>query len=293
MAIYLDGTEEQKQKFLVPLARGSAIGAFGLTEAAAGSDAAAIKTSAVRDGDHFVLNGAKVFITNGDIANIITVMAVTDPSLGAYGGITAFIVETDTPGFSIGSLENKMGIRGSSTAECVLQDVRVPARNVLGQFGAGFLTFMKSLDIGRASLGAATLGGAQAALEASIRWARTREQFGVPIATKQSVHFMIADMATEIEALRSLIYRTAWLIDTGQPHVMEAAACKLFGSEVAHRCIDSALQIHGALGYSRDHWIELGWRDQRITEIYEGTNEIQRIVIASNLFRPEGLRIPT
>jgi alkylation response protein AidB-like acyl-CoA dehydrogenase len=293
MAIYLDGTEEQKQKYLVPLAQGKAIGAFGLTEAQAGSDAAAIKTTAVRDGDEFVLNGAKVFITNGDIADIITVMAVTDPALGAYGGITAFIVETDTPGFSIGSLENKMGIRGSSTAECVFQNVRVPKENVLGQLGAGFLTFMKTLDIGRASLGAATLGGAEAAMEGSIQWARSREQFGAPIATKQSVHFMIADMAVEIEALRSLIYRTAWLIDTHQPHILEASACKLFGSEVAHRCIDRAMQIHGALGYSRDHWVELGWRDQRITEIYEGTNEIQRIVIAANLFRPYGLRIPT
>jgi alkylation response protein AidB-like acyl-CoA dehydrogenase len=293
MAIHLDGTEEQKQKYLVPLAQGKAIGAFGLTEAEAGSDAAAIKTTAVRDGDHFVLNGAKVFITNGDIADTIIIMAVTDPALGAYGGITAFIVETGWSGYSIGSLENKMGIRGSSTAECVLQDVRVPKENVLGQFGAGFLTFMKSLDIGRASLGAACLGGAQAAMEASIRWSKAREQFGVPVATKQSVHFMIADMAVEIEALRSLIYRTAWMIDTGQPHILEAAACKLFGSEVAHRCIDGAVQIHGALGYSRDYEIERGWRDQRITEIYEGTSEIQRLVIAANLFRPHGLRIPS
>jgi acyl-CoA dehydrogenase len=223
----------------------------------------------------------------------MTVMAVTDPALGPYGGITAFIVETDMPGFSIGTIENKMGIRGSSTAETVLEDVRVPKENVLGQFGAGFLTFMKTLDIGRASLGAACLGGAQASMEACIQWAKARQQFGVPIATKQSVHFMIADMATEIEALRSLIYRTAWMIDTGQPHIMEAAACKLFGSEVAHRCVDRAMQIHGALGYSRDYHIERGWRDQRITEIYEGTSEIQRIVIAANLFRPYGVRIPT
>jgi alkylation response protein AidB-like acyl-CoA dehydrogenase len=291
MAIYLDGTEEQKQKYLVPMAQGTAVGAFGLTEAEAGSDAAAIKTTAVRDGDEFVLNGAKVFITNGDISDFITVMAVTDPALGAYGGITAFIVETASPGFSIGSLENKMGIRGSSTAECVFQDVRVPKDNVVGQFGAGFLTFMKTLDVGRASLGAGCLGGAEAALEASIKWSKAREQFGVPVATKQSVHFMLADMYTDIEALRSLVYRTAWLIDTGRPHIKEAAACKLLGSETAHRCVDRALQIHGALGYSRDHWIELGWRDQRISEIYEGTNEIQRIVIAANLFRPEGLRI--
>jgi len=293
MSIHLDGTERQKQKYLIPLAQGKHIGAFGLTEAAAGSDAAAIKTTAVRDGNEFVINGTKVFITNGDIADTIVIMAVTDSSLGAYGGITAFIVETASPGFSIGSLENKMGIRGSSTAECVLQDVRVPKENVLGRFGAGFLTFMKSLDIGRASLGAGCLGGAQAAMEASIAWSKLREQFGVPVATKQAVHFMISEMFVDIEALRSLVYRTAWLIDTHQPHIMEAAACKLFGSEVAGRCSNKALQIHGALGYSRDCEIERGWRDQRITEIYEGTNEIQRIVIAANLFRPYGVRIPT
>ena len=293
MAIYLDGTEEQKQKYLVPLAQGKAIAAFGLTESQAGSDAAAIKTNARRDGDDYIINGAKVFITNGDIANVITVMAVTDPALGARGGITAFIVETDTPGFSIGSLENKMGIRGSSTAECVFQDVRVPKENVLGRFGAGFLTFMRALDIGRASLGAGCLGGAQAALDACIQWSSARQQFGVPIATKQSVHFMIADMAAEIEALRSLIYRTAWLIDTGKEFTLEASACKLFGSEVASRCINKAVQIHGALGYSRDYWVERGFRDARIAEIYEGTNEIQRIVIASNLFRPYGVRIST
>lgn len=293
MAIHLDGTGEQKQKYLVPLAQGTAIAAFALTEPQAGSDAAAIQTTAVRDGDHFVLNGAKMFNTNGNIADIMTTMAVTDPALGAYGGITALIVETDTPGFSIGSLENKMGIRGSSQAEVIFQDVRVPKENVLGQFGAGFITFMKTLDIGRASLSAGCLGGAQVALEASIRWAKAREQFGVPTATKQSVHFMIADMAVEIEALRSLVYRTAWMIDTGRPHTMEAAACKLFGSEVANRCANRSMQIHGALGYSRDYDIERGWRDQRISEIYEGTSEIQRIVIASNLFRPHGLRIPT
>jgi len=291
MAIYLDGTEEQKQKYLRPLAQGEKIAAFALTEPQAGSDAAAIKTTAVRDGNDYILNGSKVFITNGDIADIITVMAVTDPTLGARGGVTAFIVEKGYPGFSIGSLENKMGIRGSSTAELVFQDCRVPAENVLGQFGAGFITFMKSLDIGRASLGAACLGGAQAVMEAAIKWAKAREQFGVPIAQKQSVHFMIADMATEIEALRSLVYRTAWLIDTGQPHTKEAAMCKLFGSEVGSRCVNRALQIMGAMGYSRDYWMERGFRDARIAEIFEGTNEIQRIVIASNLFRPEGVRI--
>jgi len=291
MAIYLDGTEEQKQKYLVPLARGEKIAAFALTEPQAGSDAAAIKTRAVRDGDHYVLNGSKCFITNGSHADIITVMAVTDPTLGARGGVTAFIVEKDFPGFRAGRLEDKMGIRGTETAELFFDDCRVPKENVLGQFGAGFITFMKSLDVGRLSLGAACLGGAEAALEASIRWAKAREQFGTPIAQKQSVHFMIADMATEIEALHSLIYRTAWLVDTGQPFTKEAAMCKVYGSEVLHRCIDRALQIHGGMGYSRDFWIERAFRDQRITEIFEGTNEIQRIVIATNIFRPEGVRI--
>ncbi|RPI78425.1 MAG: acyl-CoA dehydrogenase, partial [Chloroflexi bacterium] len=293
MAIYLDGTEEQKQKYLIPLAKGEKIAAFGLTEPQAGSDAAAIQTRAVRDGNDFLISGNKIFITNGDIADIITIMAVTDPSLGARGGITAFIVETDTPGFSVSRLEDKMGIRGSSTAELVLQEVRIPKENVLGQFGAGFLTFMKTLDIGRVGLSAACLGGAQAVLDGCLRWAKAREQFGVPIGTKQSIYMMIADMAAEIEALRSLVYRAAWLVDNKKPFITEAAICKLFGSEVASRCVQKGIQIHGGLGYSRDYWIERAWRDARIAEIYEGTSEIQRIVIASNLFRPYGVRIPT
>jgi len=291
MAIYLDGTPEQKEKYLVPLARGEKIAAFALTEAEAGSDAAAIRTRAVRDGDHYVLNGTKQFITNGPEASIVTVMAVTDPSLGARGGVTAFIVEKEFPGFQVGSHENKMGIRGSATSEVIFEDCPVPAENVLGQFGAGFITFMKTLDIGRASLGAACLGGAQAALEMAMKWAKVREQFGGPIAQKQEIHFMMADMVAEIEALRSLVYRTAWLIDTGRPHIKEAAVCKLFGSEVASRCINRALQMLGGLGYSRDYPMERAFRDARIAEIFEGTNEIQRIVIASNLFRPEGVRI--
>jgi len=291
MSIYLGGTEEQKQKYLVPMSRGERIGAFALTEPGAGSDAAAITTRAVRDGDYYVLNGTKSFITNGSHADVISVMAVTDPSLGPRGGVTAFIVEKEFPGFTVGTSENKMGIRGSDTSELIFEDCRVPKENVLGQFGAGFITFMKTLDIGRVSLGAGCLGGAQACLEGSIQWAKTRQQFGVPIAQKQSVHFMIADMGTEIEALRSLVYRAAWLVDTGQPFTKEAAMCKLFGSEVAHRCIDRTLQIHGGMGYSRDFWVERAFRDQRISEIFEGTSEIQRIVIASNLFRPEGVRI--
>ena len=290
MSIYMDGTEEQKQKYLVPLARGEKIAAFVLTEADAGSDAAAIRTRAVREGDSWILDGTKTFNTNGSFANIVTVLASTDPTLGAHGGITAFIVESNTPGFKVGTHENKMGIRGSSTAELIFDGVRVPHENVLGKVGEGFVSFMKTLDMGRLTLGAAGLGGAQAALEWSIHWAKTRKQFGLELAHKQSVQWKIADMATEIEALRSLVYRVAWMVDTGQPFTRLAAMVKLYGSEVASRAIDIALQIHGGLGYSRDFFIERGFRDARISEIFEGTNEIQRIVIASNIFRLHGVR---
>jgi len=291
MSIHLDGTEEQKQKYLTPLARGEKIAAFVLTEADAGSDAAAIRTRAVRDGSEWVLNGTKTFNTNGSFADIVTVMAVTDPTLGARGGMTAFIVEAGTPGFKVGTHENKMGIRGSSTAELVFEDMRVPHENVLGKVGEGFISFMKTLDMGRLTLGAACVGGTQMALESAVRWAKTRKQFGVGLAHKQSVQWMIADMATELEALRSLVYRVAWLVDTGQPFSQLAAMCKVYGSEVASRAIDMALQIHGGLGFTRDFFLERGFRDARISEIYEGTSEIQRIVIASNIFRQHGVRI--
>ena len=227
MGIYLDGTEEQKQKYLTPLARGEKIAAFGLTEASAGSDAAAVRTRATREGDSWFLDGGKIFITNGGFADIVTVMAVTDPALGARGGITAFIVETDWEGFSVAREEDKMGIRGTSTAELVFNELRVPHENVLGKVGEGFIPFMKSLDMGRLTLGAAGLGGAQAALEWSVRYAKTRRQFGAEIAHKQSVQWMIADIATEVEALRSLIYRVAWMVDTGQPFAQLAAMAKM------------------------------------------------------------------
>ncbi len=291
MAIHLDGTEEQKRKYLTPLARGEKIAAFVLTEADAGSDAAAIRTRAVREGDSWILDGTKTFNTNGSFADIVTVLAVTDPTLGARGGITAFIVEADTPGFTVGTHENKMGIRGSSTAELIFEEVRVPHGNVLGKVGEGFVSFMKTLDMGRLTLGAACVGGAEASLEAAIHWARTRKQFGLELAHKQSVQWMIADLATEIEALRSLVYRVAWLVDTGQPFSQLAAMCKLYGSELASRAIDVALQIHGGLGFSRDYPIERAFRDARINEIFEGTSEVQRIVIASNIFREHGVRI--
>ena len=291
MAIYLDGTEEQKRKYLIPLAQGEKFAAFGLTEPNAGSDAANINTRAVREGDEWVINGGKIFITNGGYADVITIMAVTDPTLGARGGITAFIVETDWPGYGVAREEDKMGIRGTSTAELVFENLRVPHENVLGKVGEGFVTFMKSLDMGRLTLGAACLGGAQAALDWSIEWAKKREQFGSQLAQKQSVQWMIADVATEIEALRSLVYRVAWMVDTDQPFSKVAAMCKLYGSEVASRAVDRALQIHGGLGYSRDYPVERAFRDARIAEIFEGTNEIQRIVIASRLFREHGVRI--
>ena len=291
MAVHLGGNEEQKRKYLTPLARGEKIAAFGLTEPNAGSDAAAIRTRAVREGDSWILDGGKVFITNGGYADIITVMAVTDPALGARGGVTAFIVETDCEGFSVAREEDKMGIRGTSTAELVFEELRVPHENVLGKVGEGFVTFMKSLDMGRLTLGAACLGGAQAALDWSVQWAKTRKQFGVELAHKQTVQWMIANMATEVEALRGLVYRVAWMVDTGQPFARLAAMCKMYGSEVASRAIDVALQIHGGLGCTRGFPIERAFRDARIAEIFEGTNEIQRIVIASNIFRQHGVRI--
>ncbi|MBS1245432.1 MAG: acyl-CoA dehydrogenase domain protein [Chloroflexi bacterium] len=291
MTIYLDGTEELKRRYLPDLCTGRKIAAFALTEANAGSDAAAIRMKAVREGDSYMLDGEKMWITNGPIADVLTVLAITDPSLGARGGATCFAVESKQEGFSAGKREEKMGLHGSPTAALKFDNVRVPQENVIGKVGLGFVTMMKTLDVGRVSLGAATLGGAQAALEAAMQWAKTRFQFGRNLANMQSIQFMVADMAAEIEALRSLVYRTAWLVDAGRPFTKEAGMCKLLGSEIASRCIDRALQIHGALGFTRDGWVERAWRDSRINEIFEGTNEIQRIVIASELFQGIGVRI--
>jgi alkylation response protein AidB-like acyl-CoA dehydrogenase len=291
MSLHLDGSPELKARYMPGLCSGRLIGAFALTEPGAGSDAANIQLRATLEGDSYILDGQKMWITNGPIADVVMVLALTDASLGARGGATCFVVEANTPGFSPGGPERKMGLHGSPTSVLNFDEVRVPRENVLGQFGLGFVTFMKTLDIGRVSLGAATLGGAEAALEASLRWVKARTQFGRPIAHMQSIQFMLADMATDVEALRSLVYRTAWLVDNGRPFVKEAGMCKLLGSETASRCIDRALQIHGALGLSRDFEIERGWRDARIAEIFEGTNEIQRIVIASELLQERGLRI--
>ncbi len=291
MSLYLDGSEALKQKYLPAICAGRHIAAFGLTEPNAGSDAAGIQLRAVPEGDSYYLDGQKMWITNGPIADVVMVLAVTDPALGARGGATVFAVETKWDGFSVGKPEKKMGLHGSPTSLLNFDGVRVPKENVVGQLGLGFVTFMKTLDIGRVSLGAATLGGAQAALETALRWVKVRSQFGRAIAQLQSIQFMLADMATDVEALRSLVYRTAWLVDNGQPFIKEAGMCKLLGSEIASRCIDRALQIHGALGLSRDFHLERGWRDARIAEIFEGTNEIQRIVIASELLQEVGVRI--
>lgn len=291
MSLYLDGSDDLKRRYLPDLCAGRKIAAFALTEPNAGSDAAGIQLRAVREGDSYILDGQKMWITNGPIADVFMVLAVTDPALGARGGATVFAVEKGWPGFAPGAPERKMGLHGSPTSLLHFDEVRVPRENVVGQVGLGFVTFMKTLDVGRVSLGAATLGGAQAALESALRWARVRSQFGRPLAHQQAVQFALADMATDVEALRALVYRTAWLVDSGQPFVKAAGMCKLLGSQTASRCIDRALQIHGALGLSREFHLERAWRDARIAEIFEGTNEVQRIVIASELLQEVGVRI--
>jgi alkylation response protein AidB-like acyl-CoA dehydrogenase len=291
MSMYLDGSRVIQDKYMPDICSGRKIAAFALTEPGAGSDAAGIQLRATREGDSYILDGQKMWITNGPMADVIMVLAITDPSLGARGGATVFVVEKEWQGFTPGKPERKMGLHGSPTSLLNFDEVRVPGENVVGQIGLGFVTFMKTLDIGRVSLGAATLGGSQAALDLCVRWARARSQFGRPIAHMQSVQFMLADMATEIEALRALVYRTAWLVDNHRPFVKEAGMCKLLGSETASRCIDRAVQIHGALGVSRDFPLERAYRDARISEIFEGTNEIQRIVIASELMQEAGVRL--
>jgi len=297
MCIYLDGTEEQKQTYLEPLALGEKIGSFALTEPGAGSDAAAIQTTAVRDGDDYILNGNKIWIINGGIAATFVVFAKTEPAKeqerGA-GGITAFIVEKGTPGFTIGRNEKMMGLHGIPVTSLFFDDCRVPAANVLGgedKLNQGFATAMKALDYGRLGVGAVCLGVAQGALEAGVQFACEREQFGGPIALKQAIQNFIADTATEIEALRYLVYHTAWLVDQGQKYTKEAAMVKLFGSEVANRAVNCMLQTHGGYGYIKDYPIERMYRDARVSRIFEGTNEIQRFIIAADIIGEKGLKI--
>lgn len=293
MVIYLNGTEEQKNNYLVPLAKGEKLGAFCLTEPGAGSDIAEIQTTAVQEHDHYVLNGTKTYVTNGDIADVFTLFASTDAEAGT-NGITGFIVEKGYPGFKVGRTERTMGIRGCSIAQVFLDDCRVSVENVLGGepgLGQGFDAAMRTQDFSRLSMAATCLGAAEGAMEASVRFAKDREQFGVPIAKKQAISWMIADMATEIEALRYLVYRAAWAAEQGEKYTSLAAMCKLFGSEVACRVANKAVQLHGGAGYIRDLPVERMYRDARVTRILEGTSEIQRFTIASHIFREEDVHL--
>ena len=284
-SIYLDGTDEQKEKYLVPLAKGEKLGAFALTEPEAGSDAASIKTSAVRDGDDFVINGTKIWITNGNNADIIVVFAVTDPKLGARGGVSAFIVESNTSGFKVGTIEEKMGIRGSTTAELIFEDMRVSMDNMLGVYGAGFITAMKALDIGRLSLGAAALGASKELLDLSLKFSKERKQFNLPICEHQAVQFMLAEMNEKIYAMEGMVFRTANMVDNGEKFTRESAIVKIFCSEALDWIVDAAVQIHGGLGYMSHYPVERFYRDSRINRIFEGSNEIQKLVIAKELIK--------
>jgi len=276
------GNSDQKQKYLPRLAKKEILGAFAITEPNAGSDAANQQTVAVRDGDNYILNGSKIFITNGSKADLIIVMAMTDKSQG-HNGISAFIVETKTKGFKAGTTEDKLGIRGADTSEIIFEDLVVPKENLIGKEGDGFKIAMATLDSGRIGIGAQGVGIAQAAYEEALKYAQERVQFKRPIARFQAIQFMLADMATEISAGRALCYRAACLKDKKKKYTTEAAMAKLYGSELAMRTTTKAIQIHGGYGYIKDYPVERFFRDAKITEIYEGTSEIQRLVIASQL----------
>ncbi|WP_101842898.1 acyl-CoA dehydrogenase family protein [Halobacillus sp. Marseille-P3879] len=281
------GSSKQKEKYLPSLARGESIGAFALTEPSAGSNATNLKTTAVKKGDQYILNGRKHYITNATEADIFTVMAVTDASKGAKG-ITSFIVEKDFPGFHVGAVEPKMGLHGSQSAEIILEDCEVPAVNILGEEGQGYVNALKILANGRAGLAARNLGSCQKLLDLSMTYVQEREQFGVPIIEHQAVAHMVSEMAVEIEALRSFTYRVAWMVDEGVKIIKEAAMLKLYGSEVYNRVADKAVQVHGGIGYISDYPIERFFRDARITRIYEGTSEIQKNIIAGQLRKEYG-----
>lgn len=280
--IFKFGTEEQKQKFLRPMAEGTKIGAYGLTEPGSGSDAGGMKTIAKRDGDHYVLNGSKIFITNGGIADIYVVFALTDPE-SKQRGTSAFIVESDRPGFSVGKKESKLGIRSSPTTEIMFEGCRIPVENLLGEEGQGFKIAMQTLDGGRNGIAAQAVGIAQGALDASVEYARERHQFGKPIAAQQGIGFKLADMATDVEAARLLTYQAAWLESEGLPYGKESAMSKVFAGDTAMKVTTEAVQVFGGYGYTKDYPVERYMRDAKITQIYEGTQEIQRLVISRML----------
>ena len=286
--LLIAGTDEQRDRFLPPLASGAMLGAYGLTEPMAGSDAGGTRTTARRDGEDWVIDGQKRFITNAGQAGLYILTARTGSNVDGSARISAFIVPADSPGFGVGRLEEKMGLHASATGELQLDGVRVPGDNLLGEEGAGFKSFLKVLDGGRISIAALALGLAQAALDAAVPYAQTREQFGRPIGSFQGVAFMVADMATEIEAARALVYRAAWLKDQGRDYGLAAAEAKLFASEVSSRVTNAAIQVHGGYGYIEDYKVERFLRDAKLTEIGEGTSQVQRLVIARRIL---GLRI--
>jgi len=282
--IYEFGTEEQKQKYLIPLAKGEKLGAFGLTEPNAGTDASAQQTRAVLEGDHYILNGSKIFITNAGYADVYIIMAMTDKSKGVKG-ISAFIVERDFEGFSVGKKEAKMGIRGSATCELIFENCKVPKENLLGKVGQGFKIAMKTLDGGRIGIAAQALGIAQGAIDETVKYVKERKQFGRPIAKFQNTQFTLADMQTKTDASRLLVYRAARAKDNNERYSSFAAMAKLFASETAMEVTTKAVQLHGGYGYTREYPVERMMRDAKITEIYEGTSEVQKMVIAGTLLK--------
>jgi alkylation response protein AidB-like acyl-CoA dehydrogenase len=283
-SIYRFGTEMQKEKFLKPLSTGKIIGAFAMTEPHAGSDPVRQSTTAVRKGDAYIINGTKRFITSGRNAGLVIVTAITDETQ-RHHGISAFIVEKDTPGFIVGNEEDKMGLRASDTTDLIFNDCIVPAENILGNEGDGFKIAMKALDGGRIGIAAQSVGVAQAAFDAAVKYAKKREQFGQPISKFQGLRWMIADMATEIEAARQLMLSAAAMKDRGEKIIAQASMAKLFASEMVNRVTAKALQIHGGYGFIKDYPVERFYRDARVFTIYEGTSEIQRIVISNHILK--------
>ena len=284
LPILLAGTEEQKKEYLPRLTDpdNPRLCAFGLTEPEAGSDAASLKTKAVRDGDDYVINGGKCFITNGGISDFYTIFTTIDPEQ-RYQGITAFIVQADTPGFSTGKIEHKMGMRASQTAELILEDVRVPASNILRGEGQGFYVAMETLDSSRPGVGAIGVGLARAAFEEALVYSKQRVQFGKPICRQQAIGFMLADMATKVDYARLLCYRAAWMLDNGISAIKESSMAKYIGTDVAMEVCTDAVQIHGGYGYMKDYLVEKFFRDAKILQIVEGTNQIQRLVLSAQL----------
>lgn len=280
--IYENGNEMQREKYLVPLCKGDLIGAFALTEPNAGTDASGQQTTAVLENDHYVINGSKIFITNGATADIFIVFAMTDRSKGVKG-ISAFIVEKDREGFSVGKVEEKLGIRASSTAELIFENCRIPKENLLSAEGKGFGIAMKTLDGGRIGIAAQALGIAEGALEESVKYMKERKQFGKPIARNQGMQWMIADMDTKVEAARNLVYKAVWKKENGQNYSMDAARAKLYAAEVAMEITTKAIQIFGGYGYTKEYPVERMFRDAKITEIYEGTSQVQKMVIAAGV----------